>query len=385
MGKLFALVAAVVLVDTMFYAAITPLLPHYVDELGLSKSAAGILTACYGAGTLIGSLPGGWLASRLGARTTMVAGLALMSTASLVFAFAGDIVTLDGARFLQGVGGAFSWAGGLAWLLARSPGDRRGELIGSAVAAAIAGVMLGPLLGGAATVTGPAPVFTAVCAIGIGLAAWALSTPAAPPPPRRPLDVVLRTMASRPVVVGFWLVSLPALFSGVLGVLGPLRLDELGAGGVAIGAIFLAAAAIEGFASRLFGGLSDRRGRMAPIRAGLLISLVAALLLPIPDAVLALAAAIVVAVVGMAFFWAPAMALLSDAADVTGLDQGFAFGLVNLAWAGGEVVGGSGGAALADSTSDVVPYFAVAACLALTLAAFALPRSGRVPATSGGG
>src|SRR5215210_4074345 len=137
MRRLFALVAAVVLVDTMFYAAITPLLPHYVDELGLSKAAAGILTACYGAGTLIGSLPGGWLATRIGARSTVVVGLALMSTASLVFAFSDDIVTLDGARLLQGVGGAFSWAGGLVWLLARSPRDRRGELIGSAVAAAV--------------------------------------------------------------------------------------------------------------------------------------------------------------------------------------------------------------------------------------------------------
>jgi MFS family permease len=380
MRRLFPLVAAVVLVDTMFYAAITPLLPHYVDEFGLSKSAAGILTACYGAGTLIGSLPGGWLATRLGARPTVVIGLALMSIASLAFAFTDNIVTLDCARFLQGVGGAFSWAGGLAWLLALSPRGRRGELIGSAIAAAIAGVLLGPLLGGAATVIGPEPVFAMVSAIGVALAAWALVTPAAPAAPRRPLDVVLRTMASRPVAAGFWLVALPALFSGVLGVLAPLRLDELGASGVAIGAIFLAAAAIEGFASRVFGGLSDRCGRMAPIRVGLLVSLVATLVLPLPGAVLALAAAVVVAVVGMAFFWAPAMALLSDTADATGLDQGFAFGLVNLGWAGGEVVGGSGGAWLADATSDAVPYLVVAACLTLTLAAIAIPRRGHVPA-----
>jgi MFS family permease len=380
MRRLFPLVAAVVLVDTMFYAAITPLLPHYVNELGLSKSAAGVLTASYAAGTLIGSLPGGWLATRLGARQTVLIGLALMSTASLVFAFTDNIVTLDCARFLQGVGGAFSWAGGLAWLLALAPRGRRGELIGSAIAAAIAGVLLGPLLGGAATVIGPERVFAAVSAIGVALAAWALSTPAAPAPPRRPLDMVLRTMATRPVAAGFWLIVLPALFSGVLGVLAPLRLDELGASGVAIGAIFVAAAAIEGFASRLLGGLSDRRGRMAPIRAGLLVSLVAALILPLPGAVLALAAAIVAAVVGMAFFWAPAMALLSDAADATGLDQGFAFGLVNLGWAGGEVVGGSGGAWLADATFDGVPYLVVAACLALTLAAIAIPRRWRVPA-----
>jgi MFS family permease len=84
----------------------------------------------------------------------------------------------------------------------------------------------------------------------------------------------------------------------------------------------------------------------------------------------------------MAFFWAPAMALLSDAADATGLDQGFAFGLVNLGWAGGEVVGGSGGAGLADATSDAVPYLVVAGCLALTLAAIGILRTRGVPGES---
>ena len=54
MRRLFLLVGAVILVDTMFYAAITPLLPTYRDELGLSKTAAGVLSASYAAGTLIG-------------------------------------------------------------------------------------------------------------------------------------------------------------------------------------------------------------------------------------------------------------------------------------------------------------------------------------------
>ena len=38
MRRLFLLVSAVVLVDTAFYAAIAPVLPHYADELGLSKT-----------------------------------------------------------------------------------------------------------------------------------------------------------------------------------------------------------------------------------------------------------------------------------------------------------------------------------------------------------
>ena len=51
MRRLFLLVAAVVLVDTSFFAAVSPLLPQYADEFGLSKTGAGVLTAAYPAGT----------------------------------------------------------------------------------------------------------------------------------------------------------------------------------------------------------------------------------------------------------------------------------------------------------------------------------------------
>ena len=62
--RLFLLVAAVVRVDTAFYAAITPLLPHYADELDLSKTAAGVLSASYAAGTLVGGPAGDRTRSR---------------------------------------------------------------------------------------------------------------------------------------------------------------------------------------------------------------------------------------------------------------------------------------------------------------------------------
>ena len=88
MRRLFLLVSAVVLVDTMFFAAVAPLLPHFSDELGLSKTAAGVLTAAYPAGTFAGSLPAGWLAARWGVKPTLLLGLALLGTTSLVFGFA---------------------------------------------------------------------------------------------------------------------------------------------------------------------------------------------------------------------------------------------------------------------------------------------------------
>jgi MFS family permease len=67
--------------------------------------------------------------------------------------------------------------------------------------------------------------------------------------------------------------------------------------------------------------------------------------------------ALVIVAVGASLgtFWAPAIAMLADAAEVEGVNQGFAFGLVNLAWAVGQVAGSGGGGAVANLTSDAVP------------------------------
>ncbi len=38
MRRLVLLASAIVLVDTLFYSVVAPLLPHYSDELGLSEA-----------------------------------------------------------------------------------------------------------------------------------------------------------------------------------------------------------------------------------------------------------------------------------------------------------------------------------------------------------
>jgi MFS family permease len=379
--RLFLLVAAVVLVDTMFFAAVAPLLPYYSDHLDLSKTAAGVLTAAYPAGTFAGALPGGWLAARWGVKPTLLLGLGLLGATSLAFAFADHIALLDAARFLQGVGGAFMWSAGMAWLVSAAPPERRGELIGSALAAAIVGVLFGPVLGGAATVVGPEIVFGAVAVLAALLASWAWRVPGVAPAPSGGLSALLRALRRRELLVGFWLFSLPALFAGVLEVLVPLRLDELGATGAAVGAIFLIAAALEAAVSPVAGRFSDRRGRLAPIRAGLAAAAVIAALLPLLGTVVLVAAGLVLAVAVLGTFWAPAMALLSDSSEEAGLDQALAFSITNLAWALGHMVGGGAGAAVADATADAVPYGLLgAACAATLLGVISLGRGAPVRA-----
>lgn len=376
MRRLFPLVATVILVDTMFYAAIAPLLPSYEAELGLSKAAAGVLTASYAAGTLLASVPAGYLAARRGPRAAVLLGLVLLSGSSLAFAFAPNVVLLDLARFVQGVGGACSWAGGLAWVMRAAGPGARGGVVGAVMAAAVGGVALGPVLGATAQVTSPELVFSAVAVLAAALAGWAALTPGLPGSVPPPLAELGRAITRGPVLASFALVGLPALFSGTLAVLAPLRLDDLGASGIAIGAIFLVAALLEAAISPLIGRVSDRRGRRVPLRAGLAAAVPAAVVLALGGGVGVVAVAVVATVAVLAVFWAPAMALASDAAEATGLDQGFAGGIVNLAWAGGQVVGGTGGAALAQATSDAVPYTALALLSAVALVGVARSRSG---------
>jgi len=352
--RLLTLTSVVVLVDTMFYAAITPLLPHYVSDFGLSKAAAGVLAASYAAGTLIGSFPGGWFSARYGPKRATMTGLVLLSVSGLAFGTGQHIAVLDSARFLQGVGGAFTWTGALSWLVLASP-DSRGKRIGSAIASAIVGVVLGPALGGIAVVTSPEAVFTGVAVVGAGLCWWASRIPAEAPT-RDPEPINLSLVLRPSVLLAFFLVLIPSQYVGVFDVLVPLRLDDLGATGLAIGAAFVVVGIIEAVASHYFGGFSDRRGRVLPISIGLLVSGVTAVLMPVPDSVAVLAVVLGVTVVGTGALWAPATALLSESAERQGLEQGYAFALVNLAWAGGQIIGSAGGSGAAQLAGDALPY-----------------------------
>ncbi len=354
------------LLDMAFYAAVSPLLPQYADEFGLSKSEAGLLASSYAIGTVAGSLPGGWLTGRLGAKPTVLLGLGLLIVASLTFGFAHTVVLLDAARFVQGVGGAFTWTAGMAWLVGMSPPDRRGELIGIAMGASVAGLMLGPVIGGLATELGDVAVFCGVSALAGVVSVWAWSVPAPPRAPGGGPGDLVAALRQRQVVAGLWVFSLPALFAGALEVLVPLKLGELGASGLAIGAAFLVASVAEIALNPLSGRWSDRHGRLPAIRIGLIGAAVMGVVIPLPGTTLILAAALVATIAALGIVWAPALALVSDASDRAGLAPGVAFALGNLAWAFGQIIAGGGGSVIADATSDTVVYMFLGALCAVT-------------------
>lgn len=375
MRRLLVLVGALVAVETMLFAALTPMLPHFAEEFGFSKSRVGVLVAAYAAGALVGGLPGGVLASRIGGKNAVLVGVALMGVASVGFAFAGSFATLFVARFVQGCAGGTLWAGAFAWLLAVAPRNRRGELLGAAMGAAIFGALLGPVLGAAAAIAGRGPVFSIFAASAIVLGLWALRLEGVPA--ERPSVTALRRALRHPrFVSGLGLMSLPSLLFGILAVLAPLHLDAAGWGAVAIGAVWLVAAGLESVQAPLVGRLSDRRGRLLPVRVSLVGAIVAAAGLAFGPPPLAYVPLIVLAVLSYGMLFTPAFALIADGADEAGLAQGLAFGLMNAAWALGAVIGPAAGGAIAGATGDWIPFVLSAVLCAATLVA-ARPRLDR--------
>jgi MFS family permease len=360
--RLVLLLSAVIAVDTMFYTALAPLLPHFATRYGLGKGGAGFLAALYALGVLAASVPGGIAASRLGPKRAVLLGVALTAVASFGFGLAGDKWTLGAARLAQGIGSSFSWAGALAWLVGAAPPRRRGTLIGATMGAAVFGALLGPVVGAIATLAGVRPTFIGVSLAGLALWGWVAARPGTPAQPQ-PLSALRR--ADVRLLGALWLLVLPAFLFGALDVIAPLHLHARGWSGVAIGGVFLVAAALESALNPLLGRFTDRRGRTLPVRLALFGSILVSLGLAAASGPWLVAALLLVASVVYGAFFTPGIALVSDTAEQNGIAQGLVFGVMNGAWAFGNVIGPAAGGALAESAGDALSYLLLAAiCLA---------------------
>lgn len=367
MRRLLALACAIVLVDTVFYAALTPLVPYFNEEFGLSKSAVGVLSGAYGAGVLVGSAPGAYLASRAGVRVAALVGLILMSLTSLAFGLADTASLLVLARFVGGFGSALSWVSAFTWLTARAPDERRGELIGIMVSAAVFGALLGPVLGSVAATVGLVPAFAAVAIVGAAIALWAAVEPAPERAEWRSFFAMLRPIVQPRLATGLWLIGLSPLLFSALAVLVPLELSRFGWGAAAVGAVFLVSAAFEAAVHPLLGRWSDRAGYLRPVVAGLLVSVGILLALPWVGNPWVLGLLVLLASGAFNATLVPGTALFSRGTEKAGMERALAFGVTNFAWASGYAVGAPLGGTLADLGGDTLSYLFLTIVCLLTL------------------
>jgi MFS family permease len=145
-GSWKALIGLLVL--TMGTSTLTPLLPLYQQDFGLSTGTATLLFVTYTITVCPTMLIAGNLSDRLGRKRILLPAMAVMTLASLVFALAESVPLLFAGRVLQGLAiGGFLGVGS-AFVIDHA---RRGS---KALAAALAGVFfrlgfgLGPGLAG---------------------------------------------------------------------------------------------------------------------------------------------------------------------------------------------------------------------------------------------
>ena len=367
MRRLLALSCAIVLVDTIFYAALTPLVPYFAEEFGLSKSAVGVLSGAFGAGVLIGAAPGGYLASRVGVKVTALVGLGLMSVTSLVFGLAEVTWVLMLARLFGGFGSALSWVAAFTWLVRRAPEERRGEMIGIMLSAAVFGALLGPVLGSVAAAIGLLPAFAVVAVAGIGILVWAFLEPAPELVERQPLWGALRAIRQPRMLMGLWLIALSPLIFSAIAVLIPLELNQLGWGAAAVGGVFLVSAGFESTVHPLLGRWSDRAGYYSPILFALLASIGLLIILTLTGNPWLLASLVVLGAGAFNATLVPGTAMFSRGTEKAGMDPAVAFAITNFAWASGYAVGAPLGGALADLGSDTLSYLVLIVVCLLTL------------------
>ncbi len=363
MRRLLFLACAVVFLDVTFFSVLTPLLPSFRADHHLSEGAAGILAGSFAAGSLVMALPAGWTAARFGPRRTVLIGLTGIGIFSPLFGFLDHIVLLDLARFFQGASGALMWAGSISWVISAAPISRRGELLGTVIAAAVVGELLGAPMGALAHAVGTEIVFGMVFFLAAILIGVALTIPdaaeAAGQPLREAIDRLRRSSVPRSVVI----LTAPSIAFGLIVVVAPLRMDDLGAGPLLIAAAFASGSVVEAVIGPVVGRISDRTGRTTPYLIGAGASAIAVSVLGLAGLVPLLYGAVVLAAFGAGMTFTPASTLVTEAATAAGVNQGYASGASNMAWGGGQTIGAIAGGLIAGAAGFLVPCLLTASVL----------------------
>jgi predicted MFS family arabinose efflux permease len=215
---------------------VDPILKPIADELGASPSQVSLLFTSYMAIMGLAMLVTGVVSSRIGAKRTLMLGLALIIVFSTLAGASGSIDAIVAFRAGWGLGNALFIATALSTIVTSARGSVAQAIILFEAALGL-GIATGPLLGGQlGSISWRGPFFGVAVLMTIALAATAWLLPATPPTGRRTsLGDPFRALRHR----GLLTVALTALFYNVgFFVLLAITPFPLGMGAAAIGWIF---------------------------------------------------------------------------------------------------------------------------------------------------
>jgi sugar phosphate permease len=109
---------------------IAPVIPLIREDLGLSYTQIGLITASFYGLYTITQLPAGYLGDRLGPRRVITLGGLISSISNLIFSQLGSLPLLAGFHALNGVGQGGGWAPSVKLLVNWFPREKLGTILG---------------------------------------------------------------------------------------------------------------------------------------------------------------------------------------------------------------------------------------------------------------
>jgi MFS transporter, ACDE family, multidrug resistance protein len=191
-------VAFACVISFMGIGLVDPILPSLRTQLNATPSQVTLLFTSYLVVTAFAMLVTNWVSSRLGAKRTLVTGLAIIVVFSALAGTSGSINGIVGFRAGWGLGNALFIATSLAVIVASASGGFGGAIVLYEAALGL-GIAVGPLLGGTlGSISWRGPFFGVAALMAIALIATVVLLDPTPRPTRRTsLSAPLKALTHR--------------------------------------------------------------------------------------------------------------------------------------------------------------------------------------------
>lgn len=164
-------VAFASVVAFMGIGLVDPILPAIAESLQASPAQTELLFTSYLLITGLAMLITSWVSSRIGAKATLLTGLALIVAFALACALSGDVTAVIGFRAGWGLGNALFISTALATIVGSASGGSAAAIVLYEAALGL-GIAIGPLVGGLlGEVSWRGPFFGVVALMAIGFVA----------------------------------------------------------------------------------------------------------------------------------------------------------------------------------------------------------------------
>ncbi|WP_079062664.1 MFS transporter [Peterkaempfera griseoplana] len=178
-------VAFACVISFMGIGLVDPILPALSSQLHATPSQVSLLFTSYLVVTAVAMLVTGFVSSRIGAKRTLIAGLALIVVFSALAGSSGSINSIVGFRAGWGLGNALFIATSLAVIVGSASGGFSGAIILYETALGV-GIAVGPLLGGElGSISWRGPFFGVAVLMATALVATVVLVQPTPAPARR--------------------------------------------------------------------------------------------------------------------------------------------------------------------------------------------------------